>query len=315
MDAKTLFFEPLLKKNYYFCALKFGHIMKKLTFLHLYLLVLVVTLWGCAASNRIQKTQDFEYKYEEAKSLYIQGKYDAASQLLGDVLAVLKGTTYGEECLYMLAMSTYNVRDYESASAYFRKYYQSYPRGTYVQHARYYSGLSLYKQAPDARLDQTYTHDAIAELQQFLDAYPTTELKEQTQDMIYLLQDKLVEKEYLSAKLYFDLGTYRLNSLHGGSNYEACIVTAQNALKDYPFATEARREELSIMILRARYRLALQSVEEKRVERFRNVLDEYYAFENDFPESKYLSEARAVFQKSERMVKKKHIDLTDEEEL
>ena len=213
----------------------------------------------------------------------------------------------------MLAMCAYNSKDYESAASYFKKYYQSYPRGLYVEHARYYSGLSLYNQTPDPRLDQTYTNDAIDELQQFLDLYPTTQLKGQTQDMIYILQDKLVEKEYLAAKMYYDLGTYRGNSTYGGSNYDACIVTAQNALKDFPFATAARREELSIMILRARYHLAVQSVVEKRIERFRNVIDEFYAFENDYPESKYMAEARKIFERSEQIVKKKKLNLIEEE--
>lgn len=286
--------------------------MKKIPFL-VVLFASVMLFSGCGEFSRIQKTQDYEYKYEAAKALYIEGKYSRSSQLLGEVLAILKGTAYGEECLYMLAMCAYNSGDYESASSYFKKYYQSYPRGLYVEHARYYSGLSLYNQAPDPRLDQTYTNDAIDELQQFLDLYPTTQLKEQTQNMIYLLQDKLVEKEYLSAKMYYDLGTYRGNSTYGGSNYDACIVTAQNALKDFPFATAERREELSIMILRARYHLAVQSVVEKRIERFRNVIDEYYAFENDYPESKYMAEARKIFERSEQIVKKKKLNLIEEE--
>lgn len=285
--------------------------MKKIPFL-VVLFASVLLVSGCGEYARIQKTQDYEYKYEAAKSLYIEGKYSRASQLLGDVLAILKGTAYGEECLYMLAMCAYNSKDYESASSYFRKYYQSYPKGLYVEHARYYSGLSLYNQTPDPRLDQTYTDEAISELQQFLDLYPTTQLKEQTQNMIYLLQDKLVEKEYLAAKMYFDLGTYRGNSTFGGSNYEACIVTAQNALKDYPFATTERREELSILILRSRFQLASQSVIEKRMERFRNVIDEFYAFANDFPESKFLKEAQDLYDRADKVVKKKNVGILEE---
>ena len=285
--------------------------MKKIPFL-VVLFASVLLVSGCGEYPRIQKTQDYEYKYEAAKALYIEGKYSRASQLLGDVLAILKGTAYGEECLYMLAMCAYNSKDYESASSYFRKYYQSYPKGLYVEHARYYSGLSLYNQTPDPRLDQTYTDEAISELQQFLDLYPTTQLKEQTQNMIYLLQDKLVEKEYLAAKMYFDLGTYRGNSTFGGSNYEACIVTAQNALKDYPFATSERREELSILILRSRFQLASQSVIEKRMERFRNVIDEFYAFANDFPESKFLKEAQDLYDRADKVVKKKNVGILEE---
>ena len=113
-----------------------------------------------------------------------------------------------------------------------------------------------------------------------------------------------MEKEYLSAKLYFDLGDYAMNCAYGGSNYEACVVTAQNALRDFPFANADRREELSIMILRSRFCLAEQSVDTKRVNRYRDCIDEYYSFVNDFPESKYIKEAEKIMEKSTDFVNK-----------
>ena len=150
------------------------------------------------------------------------------------------------------------------------------------------------------------------EFQTFLDLYPYTTLKDKAQEMVFAMQDKLVEKECLSAKLYYDLGTYLLNSLYGGSNYEACVVTAQNALRDYPYASPEKRELLSILILRAKYQLAMKSVEEKRIERFRDTIDEYYAFENDFPESKYLKEAKGIFHNAENFVKRKNLNLEED---
>lgn len=66
-----------------------------------------------------------------------------------------------------------------------------------------------------------------------------------------------------------------------------------------------RREEFSIMILRAKYQLAQQSVEEKRLERYRDTIDEYYGFMNEYPESKYLKDAQRIFAQSEKYVNKK----------
>jgi outer membrane protein assembly factor BamD len=111
------------------------------------------------------------------------------------------------------------------------------------------------------------------------------------------------------------LGTYTINCIYGGNNYEACIVTAQNALKDYPYASAGLREDLSILVLRAKYHLARQSVEEKRLERFRETIDEYYAFQNDFPESQYIKEAQTIFSHSERVVEKKGALLDDEDDI
>lgn len=265
----------------------------------------IFLLTSCNQYNNVLKSADYEYKYEAAKEYFVKGQYSRAALLFGDLIAVMKGTVRAQESLYMLAMSEYCDGNYDVASSYFKKYYQSYPKGTYVEYARYLAGRSLYESVPDVRLDQTNTYTAIKEFQDFLDLYPYTKLKDRTQDMIYALQDKLVEKEYISAKLYYDLGNYMGNCLYGGSNYEACIVTSQNALLDYPYASPARREEFAIMILRAKYHLARQSVEDKRMDRYRDAIDEYYGFVNEYPESKYLKDAQQIFVASDKVVNKK----------
>lgn len=272
----------------------------------LILLIILPFLAGCGDYNHVMKTADYEYKYEAAKGYYSDGSFRKASESFRDVLAILKGTQYGDECLFMLGMSNFRLGDFESASEFFKKYYQSYPKGKYVELSRYYCAMSYYNSIPDIRLDQSSTMEALTEFSTFLDYFPETSLKAQTQDVIFNLQDKLVEKEFLSAKMYYDLGSYLGNMTSSGcSNYEACIVTAQNALKDYPYASPSRREELSILVLRSKYHLARQSIIEKRIERFRDAIDEYYAFENEFPESQYMREAKNIFNHSERVVSKK----------
>lgn len=272
----------------------------------LILLFILPFLAGCGDYNSVMKTADYDYKYEAAKGYYAEGNYRKATEVFEQVLAVLRGTHYGDECLFMLGMSSYRSGDYESAAKYFKQYCKSYSKGHYVELSRYFSAMSHYNSVVDTRLDQTNTMDALNEFSKFLEYHPESKLRAQTQDMIFNLQDKLVEKEYMAAKLYYDLGTYRGNCMsYDDNNFEACIVTAQNALKDYPYASPERKEELSIMILRSRYHLARHSIIEKRVERFRDAIDEYYAFQNEFPESKYLKEAKSILNYSERVVAKK----------
>ena len=289
--------------------------MRRIQLLFLLLATCSLLLVSCSEYTAVLKSNDYEYRYEAAKALYVEGHYRQAAELFGMLLAPLKGTSYGEESLFMLAESNMKAKDYESAAMFFKKYYQAYPKGHYMEMAHYNSGYALYKQTADVRLDQTSTIEAINEYQSFLDYCSDTDLKEQAHTIIFELQDKLVKKEYLSAKLYYDLGTYTINCIYGGNNYEACIVTAQNALKDYPYASAGLREDLSILVLRAKYHLARQSVEEKRLERFRETLDEYYAFQNDFPESQYLKEAQTIFEQSERVIERKGALLDDDGEI
>lgn len=266
--------------------------MKK--FLRVSLFAAVLLLVSCGEAIKLQNTTDYGYKYEAAKQFYAEGYYNKASINLQEVLAMLKGTDKGEESLFLLAMSSYKAHSYEAAVAYFRKYTQSYPKGYYAEKAHYLAAMALYESIPEVRLDQTATYEAVSQFQSYLEHYPSGHYKQQVQDMIFQLQDILVEKEYLSAKLYFDLGSYFGNCTNGGSNYEACIVTAENAIKDYPYT--AHREEFAILILRAKFELANQSVEAKKEERYHNAIDEYYGFTNEYPESKYLAEAQKLFE-------------------
>jgi outer membrane protein assembly factor BamD len=267
-----------------------------------YIFFAVVCLSSCSSVEKAFRSADNDYRYEAAKQMYVEGKYSWASDLLSELIPFFKGSERGEEALFLLGMSNYEMGDYENASTYFKKYYTTYVKGKYNELARFYSGKSLYYDTVDPKLDQSSTITAINEFQNFLDYYPYTAYKAQTQIMIEELQDRLVEKEYLAAKLYYDLGDYIGNSTYGGSNYQACVVTAQNALREYPYSN--RREALSLLVVRAKYSLAKNSAEEKKEERYREVVDEAYGFLNEFPESKQVSDVNKMLESANKSLKK-----------
>ena len=247
---------------------------------------MVMLLTGCANEfNKVYKTTDIDYKYEYAKECFAMGKYTRAVLLLQDMVTMMKGRENGQECLYMLAMASYCGKDYETAAQYFKRYYTSYPKGKYAEMASFYVGQSLYMSTPGPRLDQSPTMQAIAAYQEYLDLFPNAMMKDEAHERLYELQDKLVEKELYSAKLYYDLGSYFGNCTSGGSNYEACIITAQNAIKDFPFSR--KREDFAVLVMKSKYELAQRSVEERRLDRFRDAEDECYGFINEYPDSEY----------------------------
>ena len=265
-------------------------------------LLSVGILSSCGEYNKVLKSTDYEYKYEAAKAYFAKGQNSRAATILEELIPIMKGTSNAEESLYMLAMTYYNQGDFVTASHYFNTYYTTYPRGIYTELARFYSGKALYLDTPEPRLDQSSTYKAIDELQMFMEYFPESSRRDIAQQMIFELQDKLVEKEYLSAKLYYDLGSYTGNTVYSstGNNYLAAVVTAENILREYPYTK--RREDLSILILRAKYDMAKESVLEKKEERMRETIDEYYAFKNEFPDSKYLKEVESIFKDASKFV-------------
>ena len=258
--------------------------MKKVVFL---LMMITVLLSSCGEYNKILKSTDYELKYSYAKKYFNAKQYSKSATLLDELVPIFKGAANAEESLYLLAQSYYGQKDYQTASQYFNTYYTTYPKGEFTELARYYSGYGLYLDSPDPRLDQAQTYEAINQLQLYLEYYPQSERAKEAQNIMFELQEKLAYKELLAVRLYFNLGTYM------GNNYLSCVITAQNALKNYPYSKY--REEFMFYTIRAKYELAVVSVEEKLQGRYREVVDEYYNYMNEYPEGKYVKQVQKFY--------------------
>lgn len=265
--------------------------MRKVAFL----LMMTVILCSCGEYNKVLKSTDYELKYSYAKKYFNEKQYSKSATLLEELVTIFKGTSNAEESLYLLAQSYYGQQDYETAAQYFENYYTTYPKGEYAELSRYYSGYGLYLSSPDARLDQSKTYKAIEQLQLYMEYYPQSEHAADAQKILFELQEKLAYKEYLAAHLYFNLGTYM------GNNFLSSIITSQNALKNYPYTKY--REEFMFLMLRSKYELSKVSVEEKLQGRYRDVVDEYYNYMNEYPTGKYAKQAKRFFDDASKHIK------------
>lgn len=260
-----------------------------------YICLLALTLTACGEYQKAQKSSDYNYKFDYAKRAFENKQYMQAITLLNDCLAVFKGTDKAEESLYLMGMSHYENKDYVSAAEYFKQYYTRFPKGKYAEPARFLSGFAQYKESPDVQLDQTATIAAIQELQGFLEFFPNSNNVQTAQDAIFELQDKLTLKELQNAQLYYNLGNYM------GNNYQSAVIVARNAVRTYPYSKY--KEDLELLILKAKYQEAVQSVDERKAERFRDVVDEYYGFIGNYPDSPHLTEAKNIFKVASKYVK------------
>ena len=254
----------------------------------------MLALTSCGEYQRILKSTNPDEKLDFARRAFEQKRYTQATTVLTDIVTQLKGTKNAEESLYLLALSYYENKDYYNSGLYFHTYYSRYPKGKYAELARFYSGYGYYLDSPEPQLDQSETIKGIEELQAFLDYYPRSDKVPVAQNAIFELQDKLTLKELQNAQLYYNLGNY------GGNNYESAVIVARNAIKNYPYSKY--KEELEMLILKARYQEASQSIEEKKADRFRDVVDEYYSFINNYPDSENSKEADNIMKIASKYV-------------
>ncbi len=261
----------------------------------LYILLISVILSSCSSYDKLLKSTDNQLKYETAKELYQKKKWYKAIALLDAVAPYYKGTKESENVLFLTAQCYYGNQEYYTAASYYKTYTTTFPKGEHIEDCWFLIGYCHYLQSPDARLDQSETIDAIKAFDEFLQIFPNSEKANEVNKYMSELNEKLAYKAYLSAKLYYDLGNYL------GNNYKSAIITANNIIKDYP--NTKYKEELSFLILESKYEQAKLSVPAKKVERYRETIDEYFNLINEYPGGTYSEDAEKIYKSSLKFVK------------
>ena len=245
----------------------------------------VLLLSGCGEYEKLLKSRDFAKKYETAVKLYDEGEYAKAATLFDQVANIYRGTTKADTVKYYQAKSYFGQRDYLMAGHYFNELSVTYISSVYKEESDYMMGYCFYKQSPRPELDQTNTFQTINAMKMFMVKYPYSERIPECQEIIVEMADKLVEKSYISAKLYYDLGYYK-----------SAIIALRNSLIEYP--ETKYREELMFLILKSSFLLADKSIPSKQRERFQAALDEYYSFIGEFPDGPHSKEAVKIYENS-----------------
>lgn len=255
--------------------------MKTKFFTIAFIIMLVVS--ACSDYNKILKSTDYEFKLKKAVEYYEEGEFVRAGTLFQELVNIYRGTSRADQIYYFYARSMMGQKDYLMASHYFKSLLKEFPGSQYAEEAQFMVGYCSYLLSPKPRLDQTVTKEAIESLQLYINLYPYSERVDEANRLIDELFDKLVYKSYLSAKLYYDF-----------ENYKAAVVAIDNSLKEYP--DSQYREELMYMLLKSKYLLAVNSVEDKKQERLSSTLDEYFSFVDEYPESKYKKEVDKFYE-------------------
>lgn len=253
------------------------------------LILLTIILSSCGSYNKIVKSTDYEYKYKKAIEYYEDGEYVRSGTLLKELVSIYRGTNRADKVYYYFAKSMIGQNDYLMAGHYFKTLVKEFPMSEYVEEAYFMDGYCSYLMSPKSRLDQTVTNEAIDALQLYVNLYPFNERVDEANRLIEEMNDKLVYKSYLSAKLYYDF-----------DNYKAAVIALNNSLSEHP--DSKYREELMFMLLESKYMLAVGSVLDKRQERLTSALDEYFTFIDEFPESKHIREAERFYKVTSQML-------------
>jgi outer membrane protein assembly factor BamD len=100
-----------------------------------------------------------------------------------------------------------------------------------------------------------------------------------------LLRSKLEKKELDLAMLYFRM-----------MDYKASVIALKNLLESFP--NTGSKDEIMLTILKSNYLLAENSVESKKMERYKLVIDDYNRFIDKFAPGKFADQAKVVHERA-----------------
>jgi len=253
--------------------------------------VAVMSLAGCGKSmTKLLKNPDASYKLRRAEQFFVKKEYTKAQQVYEDIMPFFKTSKEFEDIYYKYAYCAYHLSDFMNAENLYKSYLEIFPTSGRAEEIDYMRAYCYYKQSPKAQLDQTNTLRAMGMMQTFINTHPGSPRNKEATDIIDICRAKLETKDFLSAQLYYDLGQFR-----------AAGVAFTSLLNAYP--ESYRADEYKLMVIKSYFRFAEMSVEEKKVERFEQVVSECFEFVDRYPESKWKKEVDTFLNSSQNNIK------------
>lgn len=243
--------------------------MKKL----LYISFIFVVFTSCSDFQKALKSEDIAKKFEMGTSLFEEGKWSKANRLFSQIAPQYRGKPQAEKLMYLYAMSFFNMEDFYLAAYHFERFETSYPNSEKVEEAAFLGAKSAYILSPKYSKEQKETIQAIERLQLFINKHPESEFLSEANQMVKELDVKLEQKAFEIAKQY-NLVT----------DYPASIKSCENFILDFPGSVY--REATFYVRLDSAYKLAVNSVEQKKEERVKDAIKYFEAYKKGYPNAK-----------------------------
>lgn len=164
-------------------------------------------LIGCSG-NKSKTDTDIQARYEKGIVYFDKKKYLRAQEEFNYVALSGSHTDYGDDALFYLGESYFLNEEYILARSEFDRLVRRMGFSPFLEQARWRICECYVKESPKYYHDQTNTDKALEKLQEFIEDFPGSDYREQAEETLISLRDKLGEKAYETGILYIKLGAY-----------------------------------------------------------------------------------------------------------
>lgn len=236
--------------------------------------------------NKLLKSKNAEEIYQAGLEAYRNKKYRNATIYFDAAYNDFYSSDRADTILFYASKAYYNQGIYDIAADGFDQYRKVFSRRPFSEEAEFLLPMCWYHLSRTAERDQTETHKAITTFNEYLNRHPESIKAADIHVMLEELQQKLYEKQFINAALYFKLRIY-----------PASVAALRYALKDTP--ETPYREEMMYLICKSWYNYAKNSIPARKLDRYMKMVDSYYNFRSEFPTSQgYLKDLDKMFREA-----------------
>ncbi len=257
-----------------------------------YILLLAFVWTSCSSEfEKIRTSNSPKLILDSAYKYYNNEEYYRAQSLLEEAIQYYRGQKEAEDIYYHLAYTHYHLNEFVLASYYFENFAKTFYNSDKKEEADFMSAYANFRMSPNYKLDQSYSQKAVDGFQKFINTYPTSNRVDECNSLIDEMRKKLELKAYNQGLLYYQIG-----------QYQAALNSFDIMLKDFP--ESSKNEEVRYLMLKASYEYAMNSVYEKKEERFLTTLKLYNKFIKRHPDSKKVKEVKDIYKSSQSQLEK-----------
>jgi outer membrane protein assembly factor BamD len=192
----------------------------------------VVFVASCGDSAQALKNGTTEDRFKMGMKRFEDEDYQEAEQIFNTIILQDPASDYADDAQFYLAESYFRDGDYKLAAFNYNRLRTSFPNSQFYKQAFFQSGESYYRSSLSYDRDQRETRYAIDVFKSFASIYSVDSLAKVAQERVGTLQDKLAQKDFMTAELYMKM-----------ENYKSAILYYDRVIETYPETQYARRAQ------------------------------------------------------------------------
>jgi outer membrane protein assembly factor BamD len=236
------------------------------------------------------KSKDVDFRLRMAEKYYMRKDYNKAQQLYQDLFPILKGSPKFEDLYYKFAFCSFYLKDYANAENLFKGFVEVFPSSAKAEEMDYMRAYTFFMQSPRYELDQTNTTKSMGFMQAFINTHPGSPKIKDATEIIDKCRAKLELKDFKNAELYYNMGQYKASGL-----------VFNLLMNTYPDSEKS--DIYKLFLIKSDFEYASFSIEEKKGDRFQQVIVDCNDFLDRFPDSKLSSEVKGYMTTTQNNLK------------